>query len=141
MYPQLSAAGIEAIITQGHRASESVSALGIEHRAGVLRRCAQALRSARPKLIASLVLDGGKNVLDADSEVSEAVDFAEYYATHALEWFADETLHIAPRGLTVVTSPWNFPLAIPLGGVFAAFVMGNSVILKPSNGTPDGYFQ
>ena len=39
------------------------------------------------------------------------------------------------RGVVVVVSPWNFPLAIPCGGVAAALAAGNTVILKPASDT------
>ena len=39
------------------------------------------------------------------------------------------------RGVVVVVSPWNFPIAIPCGGVAAALAAGNTVILKPASDT------
>ena len=39
---------------------------------------------------------------------------------------------LEPLGVVVVTPPWNFPLAIPAGGVLAALVAGNAVLLKPA---------
>jgi RHH-type proline utilization regulon transcriptional repressor/proline dehydrogenase/delta 1-pyrroline-5-carboxylate dehydrogenase len=43
---------------------------------------------------------------------------------------------IQPRGIAVVISPWNFPLAIPTGMVSAALVTGNAVLFKPSERSP-----
>lgn len=99
-------------------------------RAAALVRVAHELRRARGELIACMVCDAGKRVEEADVEVSEAIDFAEYYARSLLELEAHA--QYKPRGVTVVTPPWNFPLAIPLGGVLAALAAGNSVILKPA---------
>ena len=45
------------------------------------------------------------------------------------------TLRPRPKGVAVVISPWNFPLAIPCGGVAAALAAGNTVILKPASDT------
>lgn len=110
-----------------------------EDRVGWLAAAAHALAVARGELIALMVLDAGKRVTEADAEVSEAIDFARYYAVSFRE-LLDEARTISaelmPRGLVVVTPPWNFPLAIPLGGVFAALVAGNPVILKPALETP-----
>ena len=39
---------------------------------------------------------------------------------------------VAAVGVVVVAGPWNFPYAIPAGGVLAALAAGNSVILKPA---------
>jgi len=91
---------------------------------------ADGLRRSRAELIACMVCDSGKRVEEADTEVSEAIDFAEYYARSLLEF--EHVATLKPRGVTVVTPPWNFPLAIPLGGALAALVAGNSVILKPA---------
>lgn len=98
----------------------------------VVRRVAQLLRRQRPELCAAMVLDAGKRVSEADSEVSEAVDFAEYYLRLAEARDLDQRLVARPKGVVVVTPPWNFPLAIPMSGVLAAYLGGNSVILKPA---------
>src|SRR5690606_15689711 len=88
------------------------------------------------ELISLMVMDAGKRAEEADIEVSEAIDFAEYYARCHAEFEAIPTSVWHARGPVVVTPPWNFPLAIGLGGVFAALVAGNPVILKPALETP-----
>lgn len=99
-------------------------------RAAALIRVAQGLRRMRGELIACMVSDSGKRIEEADVEVSEAIDFAEYYARSVLE--LETQARFEPGGVTVVAPPWNFPLAIPLGGALAALAAGNSVILKPA---------
>jgi RHH-type proline utilization regulon transcriptional repressor/proline dehydrogenase/delta 1-pyrroline-5-carboxylate dehydrogenase len=97
-----------------------------------LLHVAHELANRRGDLIGAMILDAAKTVSEADAEVSEAVDFANYYA-RALDnahEFADCTP--TPLGVVVVTPPWNFPLAIPAGGVLAALMAGNAVILKPA---------
>jgi RHH-type proline utilization regulon transcriptional repressor/proline dehydrogenase/delta 1-pyrroline-5-carboxylate dehydrogenase len=102
-------------------------------RAARLEACAAALGQRRGDLIGAMVLDGAKTVTEADAEVSEAVDFARYYA-RALREAAGELgdCRMEPLGVVVVTPPWNFPLSIPAGGVLAALAAGNAVILKPA---------
>jgi RHH-type proline utilization regulon transcriptional repressor/proline dehydrogenase/delta 1-pyrroline-5-carboxylate dehydrogenase len=101
-------------------------------RVALLGRIAQLLREQRGRLIGALVMDGGKRVLEADAEVSEAIDFAEYYRVSYQAWLARDAAALAPRGTVLVTPPWNFPLAIAAGGTLAALVTGNRVILKPA---------
>ena len=101
-----------------------------------LSQAARALRGARGELIALMVLDAGKRAEEADVEVSEAIDFAEYYLRCQRELASDARVSARPRGVVVIAPPWNFPLAIALGGAFAALVAGNSVILKPALETP-----
>lgn len=101
----------------------------------VLEACARGLREARADLVALMVSDGAKAVPEGDAEVSEAIDFAAYYGRSLAEidaLCAARGLEATPRGVVLVTPPWNFPLAIPAGGVFAALAAGNAVILKPA---------
>lgn len=118
------------------RAGTIAGSSDAETRRGWLRAGAGALRAARAELVALMLLDAGKRVEEADVEVSEAIDFAEYYWRCHAELDRDLSVRSRSRGPVVVTPPWNFPLAIPLGGVFAALVAGNPVILKPALETP-----
>ena len=107
-------------------------------RAQVLRRATFHLESARGDLVATMVQEAGKTIAEADPEVSEAVDFAHYYADRA-ELLADGAVPGAryrPDGVTVVTPPWNFPVAIPVGSVLSALVAGSPVLVKPAPPTP-----
>ncbi len=126
---------VQSAIEAGTRAHERFSKTSVEERAELLFAAAEALAHARGELIAASVMDGGKNVEEADVEVSEAIDFANYYAHCAIDAQRRAKGKLVGRGLTVVVPPWNFPLAIPLGGVFAALAMGNAVILKPARET------
>jgi RHH-type proline utilization regulon transcriptional repressor/proline dehydrogenase/delta 1-pyrroline-5-carboxylate dehydrogenase len=79
--------------------------------------------------------DGGKTFLESDPEVSEAIDFLELYRRSALFFQRLGTMSARPKGVVAVISPWNFPIAIPCGGVAAALAAGNCVILKPASDT------
>jgi RHH-type proline utilization regulon transcriptional repressor/proline dehydrogenase/delta 1-pyrroline-5-carboxylate dehydrogenase len=72
----------------------------------------------------------GKAISEADSEVSEAIDFANYYAEFCQNNGDGTTFE--PFGTVLVTPPWNFPFAIPCGGILAALAAGNTVIFKPA---------
>ena len=76
--------------------------------------------------------EAGKTIAQGDPEVSEAVDFARYYARESLRLAAVRGASSSPLGTIVVTPPWNFPFAIPAGGVLASLAAGNTVILKPA---------
>ncbi|TWU42195.1 bifunctional proline dehydrogenase/L-glutamate gamma-semialdehyde dehydrogenase [Novipirellula artificiosorum] len=107
----------------------------IEHRHALLQQTAQNLRDRRGELIAVMVADGGKTVSEADPEVSEAIDFCEFYPLSVNIWRNHPTIRLRPRGVVAVVSPWNFPLAIPCGGIAASLAAGNRVILKPASQT------
>jgi RHH-type proline utilization regulon transcriptional repressor/proline dehydrogenase/delta 1-pyrroline-5-carboxylate dehydrogenase len=102
-------------------------------RSAVLGRVANELRRSRAELLRVALLDGGKLLPEADPEVSEAVDFVEFYRAAAREFLSLSGARAAPAGIVVVVSPWNFPLAIPCGGIAAALAAGNTVILKPAS--------
>jgi RHH-type transcriptional regulator, proline utilization regulon repressor / proline dehydrogenase / delta 1-pyrroline-5-carboxylate dehydrogenase len=112
-----------------------------QERAAILRKAADLMEQRRQELIAWMVLETGKVVKEADAEVSEAIDFCRYYADemerldrgHSYD-FPGETnrYRYQPRGISVIISPWNFPLAIPTGMTVASLVAGNCTLLKPA---------
>jgi RHH-type transcriptional regulator, proline utilization regulon repressor / proline dehydrogenase / delta 1-pyrroline-5-carboxylate dehydrogenase len=109
--------------------------MGEAARMDVLARVAQALGEARGDLMGAALADGGKLLTESDPEVSEAIDFARYYASTARYFRELDTVEAKPKGVVVVVPPWNFPIAIPCGGVAAALAAGNCVILKPASDT------
>jgi len=98
----------------------------------VLRRAARVLEAHRAELIEVAAAETGKVFAEADVEVSEAVDFAGYYAASAAELDAVPGARFEPSRVTVVAPPWNFPIAIPAGGVLAALAAGSGVVFKPA---------
>lgn len=110
-------------------------------RAAILRRAADLMEERRAELSAWMVLETGKALGQADPEVSEAIDFCRYYADEMERLdqgvnydFPGETnrYHYQPRGISLIISPWNFPLAIPTGMTVASLVAGNCTLLKPA---------
>ena len=104
-----------------------------EERSSLLGKVAHQVRCARGDLIGAAMADAGKTVAEADPEVSEAVDFLEFYRSNAQWWYSLPSATARPHGAVIVVSPWNFPIAIPCGGIAAALAAGNTVILKPSS--------
>ncbi len=109
--------------------------LSLEKRYEILGAVAQELRIGRADLLGAALADGGKTLSESDPEVSEAIDFLEFYRDTARWWQQFPTLKAKGKGVVVVVSPWNFPVAIPCGGVAAALAAGNTVILKPASDT------
>jgi RHH-type proline utilization regulon transcriptional repressor/proline dehydrogenase/delta 1-pyrroline-5-carboxylate dehydrogenase len=101
-------------------------------RRGLLEAAAAALARRRGDLVGAMIVDGAKTVTEADPEVSEAVDFARYYARALGAGDTVEGCRLEPLGVVVVAPPWNFPLSIPAGGVLAALAAGNAVLFKPA---------
>ncbi|WP_425843567.1 proline dehydrogenase family protein [Agrococcus sp. TSP3-2-1] len=123
---------LERRIDRAAQAASGWAGLGAARRAETLRDAATALGVYRGRLIEIMMAETGKTIGEADPEVSEAIDFARYYAEQAIELERVEGATPRPVALTVVTPPWSFPVAIPCGGVTAALATGSAVILKPA---------
>jgi RHH-type proline utilization regulon transcriptional repressor/proline dehydrogenase/delta 1-pyrroline-5-carboxylate dehydrogenase len=104
-----------------------------DERSEVLGKVAEEIRRARGDLMRAALANGGKTLAESDAEVSEAVDFVEFYRASAGEFFALASVEAQGRGVVVVVPPWNFPIAIPCGGIAAALAADNTVILKPAS--------
>lgn len=115
-------------------------------RATVLLKAAQIMRRRKFELNAWLILEAGKSWIEAEADVSEAIDFCDFYAREMIRWseikgvtpFPNEAteLRYLPLGVGVIIPPWNFPFAILVGMTTAAIVTGNAVLLKPASDTP-----
>jgi RHH-type proline utilization regulon transcriptional repressor/proline dehydrogenase/delta 1-pyrroline-5-carboxylate dehydrogenase len=104
-----------------------------EQRQRVFSQVATEIRKARGDLIGAAAADTGKVFTESDVEVSEAIDFTEYYPRSASSFAEIKTIQCSGKGVGVVISPWNFPIAIPCGGIAASLAAGNTVIFKPSS--------
>ena len=117
-----------------------------ETRARYLFRAAAAMRRRRLELAAWLVYEVSKSWVEADVDIAELIDFAEYYARQMLKLAGpqpvvpfpgeDNELRYIPLGVGIVIPPWNFPGAIMGGMAMAAIVTGNTVVLKPASTSP-----
>ncbi len=135
----------EAAQNAAEAAFQDWSMLPTVERADYLRKAAEALRQQRDYFAAIEVFEAGKPWAEADGDITEAIDFLEYYAQQAERLSPPSRFDLPgelnamfyrPRGVGVIIPPWNFPLAILVGMLSAAIVTGNTVILKPSSQTP-----
>ncbi len=141
-----SVAQTERAIAAARKAFPAWRDLGVQTRAGILRKAAALMRQQRFELCAWEVLEAAKPWREADGDVAEAIDFCEYYATHAeklmtLEKHSQVPAEVneysyQPRGVAAIIAPWNFPLAILTGMAAAALVTGNTILIKPAEQTP-----
>ena len=104
----------------------------IEERHRIMYKAANILGQMRGDLIGSMCAITGKTVEEADVEVSEGIDYCRFYTTTMKKFAALDDIVMKAKGTVLVLSPWNFPCAIPCGGVVAALASGNTCILKPA---------
>jgi len=126
------ASELEVIVRSTAAAGTAWGERDARSRARVLHGAGNALEAARADLIEVMASETGKTIAEGDVEVSEAIDFAHYYAERAIDLEQLERAEFVPSKLIVVTPPWNFPVAIPAGGVLAALASGAGVIIKPA---------
>ena len=134
-YPEADDGDVARAVECGAADPDGWRQLGPAARFDTLGKVAQELRLARGDLMGAALADGGKTLMESDAEVSEAIDFLEFYRAAARWWQEMPALRVRGKGVVVVVSPWNFPIAIPCGGVAAALAAGNTVIVKPASDT------
>jgi 1-pyrroline-5-carboxylate dehydrogenase len=137
---------VEPAMKAALEAFESWSRTSVEERAGLLFRVGDLMRQRKMEFMAWLVFEVSKNWAEADADISETIDFAEFYAREALRLAKVQTpiqlpgehdsLMYIPLGVGAVIPPWNFACAIMAGMTLASIVSGNTVILKPSSDSP-----
>lgn len=131
-YPLSKAEDVRTALAAARKDPDGWRRMRPKERRAVLSKVAAGLRRSRGDLIGAAAAETGKVFTEADAEVSEAVDFAKYYP-YSIRCFEEgDNLRLQGRGVGVVVSPWNFPIAIPCGGILAALAAGNTVILKPA---------
>ena len=137
---------VEPAIQAAAAAFESWKRTSVEERAALLHAVACILRERKFEYCAWMVYEVGKNWAEADADLAETIDFAEFYAREALRLAQaktpvqlpgeQDTLQYIPLGVGAVIPPWNFPCAIMAGMTMASMVCGNTVVLKPSHDSP-----
>jgi len=125
-------AQLEEVVASAVEHGKVWGARGGAERASILDRVAQTLEERRADLAEVMAAEAGKTLDQADPEISEAIDFARYYAHLARQLDIVDGARFLPSTLTVVTPPWNFPVAIPAGSTLAALAAGSSVVIKPA---------
>ncbi|NOY76802.1 MAG: L-glutamate gamma-semialdehyde dehydrogenase [Calditrichaeota bacterium] len=146
VFQKASSKEVDQAIAAGLKAFESWKWVPAKERAAVLLRASQIMQRRRIEIDAWMVLEEGKNWLEADADVAEAIDFLEFYAREMLRYGSPQPvtpvpgefpeLFYIPLGMGAVIPPWNFPMAILAGMTSAAIVTGNTVLLKPASDAP-----
>src|SRR5215471_9242369 len=161
MLPSVNPSNYDEVVGLVHKANVEMADRAIEEataaykewsrvpapvRARYLLKAAALLRRRKAEFTALMVLEVGKSWAEADGDVAEAIDFADFYAREMIRYGGDQPLTVlpgeqnelyyVPLGVGVVIPPWNFPLAIMAGMTLASVVAGNTVVLKPSSDSP-----
>ncbi len=110
-----------------------------------------ALLSEREAVYAAMAQDMRKNKAEVEAtellpildEMRHVIGRLKSWMKPTYAWPTMTTLglkariHYQSRGRVLIISPWNYPLNLCLGPLVSALAAGNTVILKPSEMTPN----
>lgn len=123
---------IEEILATAESDASGWRKTSLDQRKKILFQVAENIAAKRGDLIGCMAAVTSKTFTEGDVEVSEAIDFCRFYPTSMAAFDELKTVSYQPKGVVLVIPPWNFPLAIPVGGTVAALAGGNTVLLKPA---------
>lgn len=133
-------------VETAHKKFEDWKHTPAEIRAGYLFKASSIIKKRRFEINSWMILETGKNYLEADADTAEAIDFLEFYGREMLRYASKQPLTplkgekneliYLPLGVGITVPPWNFPFALLVGMASAAVVAGNTIVLKPSSDSP-----
>src|SRR5690606_8383015 len=127
---------IDARVALAVAAQPALADMSPADRRALPHRAAAALCAPPAPPAPARVHEGHKTIAEADPEIAEAIDCARWYGDQIPDLHDVHGAAFSPLGVVLVVPPWNFPAAIPCGGVTAALAAGNAVIFKPAPETP-----
>lgn len=144
-FPVGSDASVDSAVQAAAAAQTKWSALPGPTRADHLNRWADAIQARAKELADAVVREVGKPIGEARGEVGRCGMILRYFAGEAVRSVGEvipaqvpgalQFTIQEPLGVVALITPWNFPLAIPLWKAAPALAMGNTVVLKPAEGS------
>lgn len=141
-YAPLSDGEAEALLQRAHVAFGSWRKTSAAERARLLKRFADLIEANADELAALVTTEMGKPLAEARDETHTAAEMFRYYSAHGEEYLADEHVRVPgftrsvirrePLGVVVGIEPWNGPLYMAMRVAAPNLMLGNTVLLKPS---------
>ena len=144
-------AALADIVARARTAQAAWAKVSVVERASVIAKVRRRILSRAEEIADLLHRECGKPVEEAAlSEVLPNADLVDYWVA-SIEELLDPTqieldalsypgklgrVHLDPRGVIALITPWNYPVAIPLRTLIPALLAGNAVVFKPSEITP-----
>ncbi len=149
--PVATAQEIGQAVARAHTAQQRWAATPISERVAILKRFQKLLCEQQDVVAEVITREAGKPVAEAlSTEVLVVLDGIKFLVDHAPEFLLPERVPHAnpimklkqgvllrePYGVIGIISPWNYPFSLPSVQTLTALIMGNAVVLKPSEFTP-----
>lgn len=145
--PEGSRQDAAAAIAAAEAAQPGWEALPATERGAWLHKIAAAIRQREPDITATIVAEGGKTQGLAQTEVLFTADYFDYMAEWARRYEGEivnsdrpnENIFVFKKAIGVTTGilPWNFPFFLIARKAAPALITGNTLVLKPSEITPN----
>ena len=122
-----------------------------KRRIAVLDRFEQVFRASEEKIYKSAAGDYGKPQAETDmAEIMPVLMELKHVRKNLKKWMKPVPVRATmmlfgtsskiikePKGVTLVVSPWNYPFYLTFGPMISSIAAGNTVIIKPSEMTPN----
>jgi acyl-CoA reductase-like NAD-dependent aldehyde dehydrogenase len=144
-------AEVFAAVERARVAQKAWFSLGLKRRLAMVRDFQRNLQKRKSEIAEAITREAGKPLAEAlVTEVLVVLDAARFLIDHAFRLLRDDfvphgnlatklkrgRLVREPQGVIGIIAPWNYPFSIPATDTLAALVAGNTVVLKPSECTP-----
>ncbi|OCK97097.1 methylmalonate-semialdehyde dehydrogenase [Cenococcum geophilum 1.58] len=143
--PQSTDSELKAAVESAQKAFPGWRETSLLHRQQIMFKYVALIRENWDRLAASITLEQGKTLADAKGDVLRGLQVAET-ACGITTQMAGEVLEVAkdmetrsyrePLGVVAAICPFNFPAMIPLWSIPIATVVGNTIVVKPSERDP-----
>lgn len=147
LYPEATRKDVDQAVKAARKAFESWRKVPVAKRGELLLKAMRVLEERKEAMSRAMTQEMGKVLSETRGDVQEAIDTALYYAGEGRRLYGQTTTSElvdkfsmtvrAPVGVCALITPWNFPMAIPSWKIFPALICGNTMVLKPSQFTPD----
>ena len=138
---------IDGIIARAHAAYQEWRDRSVEDRAAVVRRAADLMDERRDDLAALITTEMGKRRQEASGELQLCSMILRYYADNGPAFLEPQSIQplmgkgeavieTRPIGALLAIEPWNYPFYQVVRVAGPNLVLGNTVILKHAEITP-----
>ena len=144
-FEEMTDSAVDMLIAQSEKTFSAWKNTTFKQRAEILHKVASLMRERKDKLAATITLEMGKLIAQAEGEIELSAAIFDYYATNAEEFLADKKLNpehgsayvqSKPIGVIFGVEPWNFPFYQVARFAAPNVMVGNTVLVKHASMVP-----
>ena len=144
-FEEMTDSAVDMLIAQSEKTFAAWKNTTFKQRAEILHKVASLMRERKSELAATITLEMGKLIAQAEGEIELSAAIFDYYATNAEEFLADKKLdpehgsayvQSRPIGVIFGVEPWNFPFYQVARFAAPNVMVGNTVLVKHASMVP-----